>query len=150
MFPSNLWKWRTWEHDALIQQQTQLKPAEGLLYPGSQHNVGLWLSGSHPAKRDGGGAGDTDRNSIVFVWFFIPGCRVLDALDHKLLVWTWIWIHLAVSMPLRSPDLLSEPHAGWPKAAARQTLPLSAFSCLSQSEPKLPKTPCIFPPQWLR
>ncbi|KAM7332428.1 hypothetical protein ACRRTK_009136 [Alexandromys fortis] len=41
--------------DALIQQLTQLKPAEGRLYPGSQHDVGLWLSVSHPAKRDGGG-----------------------------------------------------------------------------------------------
>lgn len=58
---------RVVSHDALIQQQTQLKPVEGLLYAGSQHNVGLWLSGSHPAKRHGGGAGDTDRNSIVSV-----------------------------------------------------------------------------------
>lgn len=58
---------RVVSHDALIQQHTQLKPAEGLLYPGSQHNVGLWLSGSHPAKRDGGGAQDTVRNSIVSV-----------------------------------------------------------------------------------
>lgn len=53
--------------DALIQQLTQLKPAEGLLYPGSQHDVGLWLSVSHPAKRDGGGARDTDRNSILSI-----------------------------------------------------------------------------------
>lgn len=58
---------RVVSHDALIQQQTQLKPAKGLLYPESQHDVGLWLSVSHPAKSDGGGARDTDRNSIVSI-----------------------------------------------------------------------------------